>query len=93
MNKFQCKKILEANGDSTITIRGEEDIVATIDFSTPYIRKNNKYIKIPKDKNLMSVFSWTDNQFRIIDIRNIKSIKPLSDTLKNTSTEEYNNGF
>jgi len=82
MNKFQCLKILENNGDSTLVIKGEPDIVATIDFSTKYIRKKS-FIKIPKDKNIILVFSWTDDSFKAIDVSKIKSIKPLSDTLRN----------
>jgi hypothetical protein len=92
MNKFQCLKMLENNGDSVITIRGEEAIVATTDFSTQYIR-NKRFIKLPKDKGVILVFSWTDDQFKAIDISKIKNIKPLSDILGNIRDAEEKQGW
>lgn len=73
---------MEANGDSTIYLRGEPDIVATIDFSTKYIR-DKRYGRFPIDKKSILVFSWSDDKFRNIGVENIKSIKPLSETLGN----------
>jgi hypothetical protein len=86
MNKFQILSILKNNGDSILTIKGEEAICATTDFSTKYF-KNKKFIKIPKDKNLISVWSWTDDAFKVIDVTNVKIIQPLSELLKNTPAE------
>jgi hypothetical protein len=82
MNKFQVIKLMNNNGDSVISLRGEPDIVATLDFSTPYI-KRKKFQKLPRDKDLILAFSWTDDNFRTIEIPNIKNIKPLSDILGN----------
>ena len=87
MNKYQCIKLMTINGDSTITMRGEPDIVCTTDFSTPYIKKK-RFIKLPRDKNSLLVFSWTDDSFRTLNIENIKNIKPLSETLGNKSYGE-----
>lgn len=87
MNKFQVLKLMEANGDSTLTLRGEPDIVATIDFQERYI-KRKRYGKYPIEKQSVLVFSWTDDKFRNINVENIKSIKPLSATLENPSYGE-----
>jgi len=86
MNKFSCLKMLENNGDSVISLREDADIVATIDFSTPYI-KNKRYGKYKMEKNSILLFSWTDDAFRTIDVKNIKNIKPLSDILRNVRDE------
>lgn len=86
MNKFSCLKMLENNGDSVLTLKEESDIVATIDFSTPYI-KNKRYGKYTMEKNAILVFSWTDDKFRNIEVKNIKNIKPLSDILGNKTND------
>ena len=87
MNKFQCIKLLEHHGDSIIGLKHEEDICATIDFSTKYIRdKRYQRFKLEKDKIL--VFSWSDDKFKNIPVVNIKNIKPLSDILQNVGREQ-----
>jgi hypothetical protein len=78
--------MLENNGDSVLTLKEESDIVATIDFSTPYI-KNKRYGKYTMEKNAILVFSWTDDKFRNIEVKNIKNIKPLSDILGNKTND------
>ena len=82
MNKFSCLKILTNNGDSIVAIANEPDICATIDFSTKYI-KDKRYGRYNIEKNAILVFSWTDDKFRSIEVKNIKNIKPLSDILRN----------
>ena len=79
--------MMNFNGDSTLTLKGEPDIVATIDFDNRYI-KRKKYGRYPISKNAILMFSWTDDKFRNIDIEVIKSIKPLSETLNNVRSEE-----
>jgi hypothetical protein len=86
MNKFSCLKILQNNGDSVIEIKEEPAIVGTIDFSTKYI-KNKRYGKYNIEKNAILVFSWTDDKFRSIDVKSIKTIKPLGDILRNEKNE------
>lgn len=89
MNKFQCLKLFEYQGDSIIALKGEEDICATTDFSNKFIRRERfKRYKLEKDKIL--VFSWTDWKFKMIDVKSIKNIKPLSDILNNKPREVYN---
>ena len=83
MNKFTALKSLEKNGDSAITlISTKEDIVVTTDFSIDYI-KQKKRRKFSKVKNIILVFSWTDNRFRDINAADIKNIIPLSKILGN----------
>jgi hypothetical protein len=82
MNKYQCLKILENNGDSIIKIADEGYIGATTDFSWPYIR-SKRFTKLPREKNTILVWDWTNDAFKSIDVTKIKSIKPLSDILRN----------
>ena len=85
MNKFQIIKALRNNGDSIITLYTEA-ICATTDFSTRYIkRKRSQRFTILKDCILL--FSWTDDKFRNVKIRDIKSIMPLASLLRNPSPE------
>ena len=76
MNKFQIVKALRNNGDSIISMFGDKEaILATTDFSARYIkRKKSQRFTIQKDCILL--FSWTDNGFKNIKIRDIKSIRP-----------------
>ena len=79
--------MMNYNGDSVLTLKGEPDIVATIEFDTEYI-KRKKYGRYPIVKNSILMFSWTDDKFRNIEIDKIKSIKPLSSILNNVRSEE-----
>lgn len=87
MNKFQIVKALKSNGDSIITMFGDKEaICATTDFSARYIkRKRSQRFVILKDCILL--FSWTDNSFKNIKIRDIKAITPLANLLRNPSPE------
>lgn len=76
--------MMQNNGDSVLTLKGEADIVATTDFSTKYI-KRKRYGKYTIEKGAILVFSWTDDKFRNINVEDIKNIKPLSDLLGNVS--------
>ena len=87
MNKFHILKMMKYNGDSTLTLKGEPDIVATIDFDNKFI-KRKKYGRYPIIKTAILMFSWTDDKFRNIEIECIKSIKPLSATLNNVRSED-----
>jgi len=87
MNKFQIVKALRLNGDSIITMFGDKEaILATTDFSERYIkRKRSQRFTILKDCILL--FSWTNDMFKNIKVRDIKHILPLSAVLKNPSPE------
>ena len=82
MNKNYLLKVLKLNGDSILTLYGESDIGVTTDFKTPYIKTYKKYKgKIPKNNVLL--WSWTDNEYRIIDSNKVKKVIPLANILKN----------
>lgn len=87
MNKFQVVKQMRNNGDSIINLGGgKESILATLDFSEKYIRKQrSQRFTILKDCILL--FSWTDNRFKNIKVTDIKSVLPLSKILNNQSPE------
>ena len=83
MDKFFAINLMKRCGDGVITFidRTIEPIMATIDFNVPYIRtKRNR--RLPKGNNIL-VFSWTDDTFKVIQPKEIKSITPLSDILEN----------
>ena len=86
MNKFHILTFMKSNGDSILTLKDEDDIMATTDFSTKYIR-DKKYGRFIIKKNQILVFSWTDDRFRNLDIDVIRNIKPLSLLLRNKRDE------
>ena len=86
MNKFHILTHMKNNGDSILTLKSEDDIVATTDFSTKYIR-DKKYGRFIIKKNQILVFSWTDDKFRNLEMDTIRSIKPLSTLLRNIRDE------
>lgn len=82
MDKYTSLNMLKRNGDSTITLNtGEVPIVATVDFNVDYI-KSKKNRRLPKGNGIL-IFSWTDDNFKIIYPEHIKNIQPLSDVLNN----------
>lgn len=85
MNKFHILTYMRKNGDSILTLKGE-DIMATTDFSTKYIR-DKKYGRFNIKKNQVLVFSWTDDTFRNLDVEDIKKINSLSSLLRNVRDE------
>lgn len=87
MNKFEIVKKLRNNGDSIVTLRGLEDgKLVTIDFNQKYIKsRKSKRFTIQKDSILL--YSWTDDKFEHIKIRDFRTITPLSAVLKNQSPE------
>lgn len=87
MNKFPILTYMRKNGDSILTLKGEEAILATTDFSTKYIR-DKKYGRFPIKKNQVLVFSWTDDRFRNIEVEHVKMIKSLSSILRNVRDQE-----
>lgn len=91
MNKFQILKQLNTFGDSVLTLKGEDAILATTDFSTKYI-KDKRYGKFTIQKNCILVFSWTDDKFRNVEVGTVRDIKSLGSILQNPSREELKNG-
>ena len=87
MNKFSILNYMRKNGDSFLSLQGGEDIMATTDFSTKYIR-DKKYGRFIIKKNQVLVFSWTDDKFRNLDVETIRGIKSLSSLLRNVRDPE-----
>ena len=87
MNKFHILTYMRKNGDSLLTLAGDETILATTDFSTKYI-KDKKYGRFNIKKNQILVFSWTDDKFRNLEVETIKNVKPLGLLLKNVRDQE-----
>lgn len=87
MNKFEIVKKLRNNGDSIITLRGKDDgKCVTTNFNDKYIKsKKSKRFTILKDSILL--FSWTDDKFENIKVKDFKTIRPLSSILNNPSPE------
>lgn len=87
MNKFQIVKQLRNNGDSILTLHGDKEAaLVTTDFSARYIkRKRSQRFTIQKECILL--FSWTDDGFKNIKVKDIKQVTPLSAVLKNPSPE------
>lgn len=83
---------MKENGDSQLILRGEDAIVATIDFNNKYI-KREKRGKYQIQKNSILLFSWTDYEFRNVEVDKIKSIKSLNSILGNVANEERNTGW
>lgn len=73
---------MRKNGDSILTLKDDDDIVATTDFSTKYIR-DKKYGRFIIKKNQVLVFSWTDDKFRNLEVETIRNIKGLNTLLRN----------
>jgi len=86
MNKFHILTYMRKNGDSILTLKDEDGIVATTDFSTKYIR-DKKYGRFTIKKNQILVFSWTDDRFRNLEVDIIRNIKALSSLLGNKRDE------
>lgn len=83
MNKYLVVKMLKNNGDSIISIKGDQPICGTIDFSTPYIKAKRRSAIINTKKDTVLLWSWTDDAYRELSIKDIKRIEPLSELLGN----------
>ena len=82
VNKFSILTFMRKNGDSFLALNAEDDIMATTDFSTKYIR-DKKYGRFVIKKNQILVFSWTDDKFRNLEVDTIRGVKSLSSVLRN----------
>lgn len=73
---------LVRNGDSVVGIKGGDYICCTVDFNDKYIaKKPKKYI--PNFKNNILVFSWSDDNYRVLIPNQITEIIPLEKVLRN----------
>ena len=85
--KLKVLQQITRAGDAVITLRKSEkenletSFLCTVDFSTPYVKKKIKG-RFNTGRNVL-VFSWTDNTFRLINPKEVKSITNLSTILRN----------
>jgi hypothetical protein len=70
--------------DAVLTMwNGDEVAVCFKCMHVPYIkRKNNKFVKCPKDEIL--VWSWTDDKLITLKYREVKEVTPLQSILNNS---------
>lgn len=86
MTKEELKNLLIEYGDATITYRSPNSNrlkynVCTLDFDNNYIQsKNNRSTET--DETLL-MFCWDCDAFRLMKAEHVKSVVPLSATLKN----------
>lgn len=86
MHKEEFKKQVRECGDAIITYRSPKSNkqkynVCTLDFSTTYIK--DKTTRTEEDNHTVLLFCWDTDSYRLIRFRNVISIVPLSNILKN----------
>ena len=74
-------EFFDKHEDVVITFYKFRPILATMNFTTPHITKIKDTVKDELSK--IKVFSWTENKYRNIDLKTVKSLTPLASILKN----------
>jgi len=82
MNKHAFLKQMKIYGDAYVN---EEVGVATTTFSNKYI-KGRPILRLPKrSRKGALVWSWTNNQYMVVNTAPIRKLEPLSKMLNNFS--------
>jgi len=86
VKKEELAHMVDDYGDAIITYRSENSNklkynVCTLDFSTPYIQGKKNRAK-ETNENLL-LFCWDTDSFRLLKPRNVTSVVPLANILKN----------
>jgi hypothetical protein len=86
MKKEELKTKLLEYGDAIITYRSvnskkQKYNVCTLDFDNDYIR--SKRNRAEEDEESLLMFCWDCDSYRLMKVKNVKSIVPLSKILKN----------
>lgn len=81
MQKSKALKMLSNNGDSLVFFKNGAPIVATVDFTTPYVR--DMPLASTDNSTGITIFNWTYNKKMLIDPGTIAHIKPLAEVLQN----------
>lgn len=86
MKKEELANLVDEYGDAIITYRSENSNkvkynVCTLDFSTPYIA--NKKNRAVEDENTLLLFCWDTDSYRLLKVKNVTTVVPLSSVLKN----------
>lgn len=82
INKKRAITQMKEYGDFIVDMVNGRSIAATIDFTTPYIRRIRRYKRFQFKGNIL-VFNWTDNEFEALPINTIRFISPMSKILNN----------
>lgn len=81
MTKTKALFEISKAGDATITLKDNTAFVATIDFSTPYIKEKKagfyKMFSKTRLNNNIILFNWTTNSFLSLDCNLISTIEGL----------------
>lgn len=81
--KSRFLETLSKNGDSIVEFKDRsEPIGCTVDFNNKYIKSIKKPFLKDFNKGIL-VFSWTDNQYKLLEPENIWKITPLAKVLNN----------
>lgn len=86
MKKEELTELMDVYGDAVITYRSQNSNklkynVCTLDFSTEYIQQKKNRAKETDETLLM--FCWDTDSFRLMKPKNVTSVVPLSNILKN----------
>lgn len=86
MKKEELKSLVMEYGDAVITYRSKNSRklkynVCTLDFSTPYIQEKRNRAEESADTLLL--FCWDTDSYRLLYPKNITSVVPLANVLKN----------
>lgn len=93
INKKRALYLLNEYGDAIVDFVGRKDsIVVTSDFNNKYIRSIKRTQRFSLKGNIL-VFSWTDNEFTILPIKEVRNITPLANVLGNTRDGEVEKVF
>ena len=75
-----------AFGDAVMHMKDGSDVLATTDFSLPYIRRHRRK-RVENLKGKIIVFNYTDNRFDCIFTNDVMFLTPLSKILNNFGRE------
>jgi hypothetical protein len=86
VKKEELTELMDVYGDAVITYRSQNSNklkynVCTLDFSTEYIQQKKNRAKETDETLLM--FCWDTDSFRLMKPKNVTSVVPLSNILKN----------
>lgn len=82
--KMRIKDFFKEHEDVVIVFHKFRPILATMNFETKYIKELKESKKIEQNvPGTLRVFSWTENKYRNVDPKTIKSLIPLASILKN----------
>ena len=79
MNKLLSK--FNSGEDLILNFYKSRPVLATLNFDNKHIQSRPNFLQ--EKKGFLKVFSWTENRFRLVLPKDIKSTFPLAAVLKN----------